>query len=286
MTDSYPPSGPRGPAGTVEGVYRFLFTRQWVILALLSLALIPTMIELGFWQLHRHEHKVAQNTLISDNLKAKPVPVTELTSPGHTVPYSDYWRRVTATGRFDTAHEVVVRRRTSSDEQVGYHVLIPLVLDDGRAVIVNRGWIPSGDDQRAFPKIPAPPSGEVTITGRLKADETTKGSGIRDLRDLPPRQVMLINSEEQAKYLDRTVLGGYIELTSPVPAGHSPQEIPDPDDGSIGPHMAYAVQWWLFAAGVPVGFVVLVRREKRDRTAAAEAAAADQDVPEPSPATV
>ncbi|WP_327238756.1 SURF1 family protein [Streptomyces sp. NBC_01317] len=271
-------------------MYRFLFTRQWVILALLSLALIPTMIELGFWQLHRHEHKVAQNTLISDNLKAKPVPVTELTSPGHTVPYSDYWRRVTATGRFDTAHEVVVRRRTSSDEQVGYHVLIPLVLDDGRALIVNRGWIPSGDDQRAFPKIPAPPSGEVTITGRLKADETTKGSGIRDLRDLPPRQVMLINSEEQAAYLDRTVLGGYVELTSPVPAGRSPQQIPDPDDGSIGPHMAYAVQWWLFAAGVPVGFVVLVRREKRDRAAAADADsgsdAEQQGAPEPSPASV
>jgi len=95
---------------------------------------------------------------------------------------------------------------------------------------------------------------------------------------------MLINSEEQAAYLDRTVLGGYIELTAPVPAGGSPEYIPDPDDGSIGPHMAYAVQWWLFAAGVPVGFVVLVRREKRDRAAAA--AAAEQPAPEPSPATV
>lgn len=264
-------------------MYRFLFSRQWVILALLSLALIPTMIELGFWQLHRHEHKVAQNTLISDNLKARPVPVTELTSPGHTVPLSDYWRRVTATGRFDPAHEVVVRRRTSRDERVGYHVLIPLILADGRAVVVNRGWIPADGDQRAFPKIPAPPRGEVTITGRLKADETTGGSGIRDLRDLPPRQVMLINSREQAAYLDRTVLGGYIELTAPAPRGDSPERIPDPDDGSIGPHMAYAVQWWLFAAGVPVGFVVLVRREKRDR---AEAAATEAGVPEPSPAPV
>lgn len=53
-------------------MYRFLLSRQWVLVTLLALALIPTMIELGFWQLHRHEHKVAQNTLIADNLKAKP----------------------------------------------------------------------------------------------------------------------------------------------------------------------------------------------------------------------
>lgn len=29
--------------------------------------------------------------------------------------------------------------------------------------------------------------------------------------------------------------------------------------------MAYAVQWWLFAAGVPIGWFVLARREVRDR---------------------
>ncbi|MFI5758404.1 SURF1 family protein [Streptomyces sp. NPDC051569] len=264
-------------------MYRFLLSRQWVILTLLALVLIPVMVELGFWQLHRHEHKVAQNSLISDNLKAKPVPVTELTSPGHTVPRADYWRRVTATGRFDPAHEIVVRRRTSSDDQVGYHVLIPLILADGRAVIVNRGWIPADGDQHVFPAIPPAPRGVVTITGRLKADETSAASGIKDIRDLPPRQVMLINSERQRESLGRTVLGGYVELTSPVPPGGSPEQIVDPDDSSIGPHMAYAVQWWLFAAAVPVGWVILVRREKRERRAA-ERAGAPGPEPEPVPA--
>ncbi|GAA1186901.1 SURF1 family protein [Streptomyces hebeiensis] len=251
-------------------MYRFLLSRQWVILTLLGLALVPVMIELGFWQLHRHEHRVAQNELIADNLEAKPVPVTELTAPGHTVPRDDYWRRVTVTGRFDTAHEVVVRRRTSTDDRVGYHVLTPLLLTDGRAVIVNRGWIPAPGDQEAFPDIPAPARGEVTVTGRLKADETTAASGIKDLEGLPPRQVMLINSEQQQELLGRTVLGGYVELVSPAPADGSPEPIANPDHSSIGSHMAYAVQWWLFAAGVPVGWVILVRREKRDRAAAAE----------------
>jgi cytochrome oxidase assembly protein ShyY1 len=279
--DVAPASGPQAAAGTVEAVYRFLLSRQWVILTLIGLVLIPTMIELGFWQFHRHQHRVAQNTLIAKNLEAKPVPVTGLTSPGHTVPRADYWRQATATGIYDTSHEVVVRRRTSADDRVGFHVLTPLILADGRTVLINRGWIPAATDQRAFPSVPPAPKGTVTVTGRLKADETTKASGIKDLAGLPPRQVMLISSAQQAKALGRTVLGGYLEQTAPEPAGSSPELIPDPDHDSIGAHMAYAVQWWLFTAAVPVGWVILVRREKRDR-----AAAAAQDAPEPAPATV
>lgn len=256
------------------GVYRFVLTRQWVCLTLIGLVLIPAMIKLGFWQFHRHEHRVAQNELIAANLRARPVPVTEVTSPGHVVPRADYWRAVTATGTYDSAHEVVVRMRTSNDDKVGFHVVTPLVLADGRAVLVNRGWIPGGDDPRAYPPVPAAPPGEVTVTGRLKADETSGGSGIKDRKGLPDRQVMLINSGQQARTLGKPVLGGYLELAAPAPADGAPEPVADPDHDSIGAHMAYAVQWWLFTLGVPTGWIVLVRREKRDREAAASAAAA------------
>ncbi|MFF7180344.1 SURF1 family cytochrome oxidase biogenesis protein [Streptomyces sp. NPDC008121] len=266
-------------------MYRFLLSRQWVILTLIALVLIPVMIELGFWQFHRHERRVAQNALIADNLQAKPVPVESLTSPGHTVPRADYWRAVTATGTFDTAHEVVVRRRTSADEKIGVLVLTPLVLQDGRTVLVNRGWIPAAPDQKAYPEVPPAPQGEVTVTGRLKADETTGASGIKDLRGLPDRQVMLINSAQQAELTGREVLGGYLEQTAPEPAGDSPELIPEPDHDSIGAHMAYAVQWWLFASGVPVGWVILVRREKRDREAARDTDGGS-GAPEPAVAAV
>ncbi|WP_405750105.1 SURF1 family protein [Streptomyces sp. NBC_00144] len=259
-------------------MYRFLLTRQWVILALVSIVLMPTMIKLGFWQLHRHEHKVAQNTLIGKNLKSRPVPVGDLTSPGHTVPYDQYWRQVTATGHFDNADEVVVRRRTSADGTVGYHVLTPFVLDDGKTVLINRGWVADNGSQLTLPKIPPAPKGRLTVAGRLMADETTGASGIKNEKGLPPHQVMLINSAEEAKAMGRTVLGGYIEQTAPTPKGDSPQLIPAPEHSDIGPHMAYAVQWWLFTAGVPIGFVVLVRREKRER-----AAAASESTPEPVP---
>ncbi|MET7659876.1 SURF1 family cytochrome oxidase biogenesis protein [Streptomyces sp. NPDC055059] len=264
-------------------MYRFLLSRQWVILALITLLLIPTMIKLGFWQLHRHEHRVAQNQQIGDALSAKPLPAEQLTSPGKPVPKAEIHRRVSAKGTFDTAHEVVVRRRTNTDGEVGFHVLTPFVLDDGKVLLVNRGWIPANGAQTAFPKIPAPARGEITVTGRLLADETTAASGIKNVKGLPDRQIMLISSGQQAKALGKQVLGGFIEQTSPGPKGNTPQLIPTPNHSDIGPHMAYAVQWWLFAAAVPVGFVVLVRRERRDR---AEAASAEEAPAGPEPATV
>lgn len=252
-------------------MYRFLLSRQWVILTLTGLALIPVMIQLGFWQLHRHEHRVAQNELISGNLAARPVAVQKLTAPGRTVPRADTYRPVTATGTYDPRHEVVVRQRTAADGQkIGYHVLTPLVLENGRALLVNRGWIPAGGDLTEFPQVPAAPAGRVTVTGRLMPDETTAASGIKDRKGLPPRQVMLIDSRQQAERLGRPVSGGHLQLTatSPETAGDQPELLPEPDHDSIGPHMAYAVQWWLFAAGVPVGWVVLVRRERSDRLTA------------------
>lgn len=268
-----PPAVPRATELYGRGVYRFLLSRQWVIVTLIALLLIPVMIELGFWQLHRHQSRVARNEEIAHSLEAPAAPVARLTSPGHKVAHDDMYRTVTATGSYDAEHEVVVRQRTAADGQtIGYYVLIPLVMGDGRVALVNRGWIPAGGDLTKFPKVPAAPSGRVTVTGRLMPDETTRDSGIKDKRGLPPRQVMMIDSRQQARTLREPVLGGYIQLTntSPKPSGHQPQMVPEPDHSSIGPHMAYTIQWWLFSVGVPIGWTVLVRRERKDRLAAQE----------------
>ncbi|WP_030180798.1 SURF1 family protein [Streptomyces sp. NRRL S-813] len=272
-------------------MYRFLLTRQWVIITLVALLLIPTMIWLGFWQLHRHDHRQKLNQVITASLAAKPVPVESLTSVGGSVAHDAIYRRVTAKGHFDTAHELVVRRRTNADDQVGYHVLTPFVLDDGRTLLVNRGWIPSSASQTAFPSIPAPASGEITVTGRLMRDETTAASGIKNLKGLPDRQIMLINSEQVGALLRdsgdasaKSVFGGYIELTSPAPKGGSPELLPSPKEDTswigIGDiNLPYAVQWWLFAAAVPVGWLVLVRRELKERAGAAKEAAKKETEP-------
>ncbi|WSX10579.1 SURF1 family protein [Streptomyces sp. NBC_00988] len=266
-----------------RGVYRFLMSRQWVILALITLLLIPTMIRLGIWQMHRYEMRSARNQLVTNALHAKPVPVETISAPGHAVTRTEKYRTVTATGTFETSKEVVVRRRTNDDDEVGFHVLTPFVLTDGKVVLINRGWIPATGAQTAFPKIPAPPAGKTTITGRLMADETTAASGIKDIKGLPDRQIMLINSEEQARRLHATVLGGYVEQTAPEAKGDTPEQISDPGKEDAPLNYAYMIQWWLFAAAVPVGYVVLARREARDRR---EAAAKEEQAAEAEPATV
>ncbi|MYR42633.1 SURF1 family protein [Streptomyces sp. SID5910] len=256
----------RNRAGYRRCVYRFLLSRQWVILTLVALLLIPTMIRLGFWQMHRYEERTARNDLVAEALGAEPVAVESLTAPGKRITTHERYRTVTAKGRFDTEHEVVVRRRTNAQDKIGYHVLTPFVLDDGKVLLVNRGWIPAdGPSQTEFPEVPAPPRGEITVTGRMMPDETTAASGIKDLQGLPDRQIMLINSEQEAARLHAPVLGGYVVLTEPEAKGDTPEPIGRPGNEDAALNYAYAIQWWLFSAAVPVGWWILVRREKRDR---------------------
>jgi cytochrome oxidase assembly protein ShyY1 len=253
-------------------VYRFLWSRQWVALTLLGLVMMPTMYKLGFWQLHRHERKVADNHLVGRNLDAAPVSIEKITAPGRRLTVNITYRTVKATGHYDLAHEMVARQRTATEDgDIGYHVITPLVLADGEAVLVDRGWIPANGNITRFPKVPEPPTGTVTVTGRLRPDETTHTTGIHNRTGLPPRQIMLINSTLLDKQVPEKLLSGYMELTSttPKPQGHQPELLPAPDHSDIGMHLGYAIQWWLFTVMVPVAWVILVRREKRERLAEA-----------------
>ncbi|MEN3533778.1 SURF1 family protein [Microbispora sp. ZYX-F-249] len=245
-------------------MYRFLLTRRWVGLHLLVLALIPAFFFLGKWQWGRFEERSATSALITANLGAAPVPIDRLGRPGATVPERDRYRIVTATGRYDPAHELVVRRRTLNT-RVGFYVITPLVTPQG-AVLVNRGWVPAGATADAPPRVPAPPTGEVTVTGRLRPAETRENTGIRNRSGLPAGQILLIDTPALAKGLPYGVFGGFVELTAqtPMPA-EAPELLPPPDvGGGGGLNLAYAVQWWLFIGIAVGGWVLLVRREARD----------------------
>ncbi|WP_130796350.1 SURF1 family cytochrome oxidase biogenesis protein [Streptomyces otsuchiensis] len=251
-------------------MYRVLLSRQWVMLTLVSLLLIPAFIKAGNWQYDRYGQRVERNELIKGNLEAEPVPMTELAAPGRAPDPDDRYRTVTASGSYDAAGEVVVRQRTGNqDGALGYYVLTPLTQDDGPVVLVNRGWVRAGSDPTRMPDVPAPPDGEVTVSGRLMADETPETTGIRDRGGLPEGMVMMMNSGQRAEELGTPVVAGHLELaeTTPAPAG-GPEDQPEllsaPNHSGIGAHFAYAYQWWLFAAMVPVGWVLLLRRELAD----------------------
>ncbi|MBP2704595.1 SURF1 family protein [Microbispora sp. RL4-1S] len=245
-------------------MYRFLLTPRWLGFHLLVLALIPAFLFLGRWQWGRYEERSAASTLITANLAERPIPLDRIDAAGAAVPEAHRYRPVTATGRYDETHQLLVRRRTQNS-QVGYYVVTPLVTSGG-AVLVNRGWIPVGTNPDAPEHVPAPPTGEVSVTGRLRPAETEDSTGLRNRPDLPAGQVLLVNTADIGRGLPYRLYGGFVELTAQTPqGGPAPEPVPAPDVGEGGGlNLAYAIQWWLFIGVAVGGWVTLIRREARD----------------------
>lgn len=254
-------------------MYRFLLAPRWLALHLLVLLVIPAFVLLGQWQFGRYETRSASSERTQANLAAPAVPLDRLTTIGGSVGAEVKYRAVTVSGRFDAAHELLVRRRTQHGK-VGYYVLTPLVTGEGRAVLVNRGWVRAGATADARPEVPAPATGEVTVHGRLMPAETEENRGISERPGLPPGQIMLINTPELGKRLPYRLYGGYVQLGSQQPpAASAPEPVPDPEpDGGGGLNLAYSVQWWLFILIAVGGWIILIRREVQDRRAAATSA--------------
>ncbi|MFF5205135.1 SURF1 family protein [Streptosporangium sp. NPDC000396] len=252
-------------------MYRFLLTPRWVALHIVVLLVIPAFVFLGRWQFGRYEERSTTSDQTTSNLAAAPVPVEKLTTPGGSVREQDKYRTVTATGTFDAAHQLLVRRRTQ-DSVVGFYVLTPLDTGNGQAVLVNRGWVRSGATADALPEVPAPSPGKVTVTGRLRPRETEESSGIRNREGLPPGQVLLIDTEAIGRGLPYKLFGGYVELTAQAPkAAAAPAPVPEPDVGEGGGlNLAYGVQWWLFIGIAIGGWALLIRREAADLRAEAD----------------
>jgi len=245
-------------------VYRFLLTRRWLGLLAVALLLAATCVQLGRWQLHRLEARHANNDLITSNASARPVPAGDLLGVDDGPAGGRQYARVRATGRYDTAHQLLVRNRPH-DGQVGFYVVLPLVTEQGPALLVNRGWVPAGESATDVPDVPAPPAGDVTVVGRVRPSEPAATRG-----GTPPRgQVTRIDVPAIAADLPYDVYGGYADLVREQPAARQAPIALDPPETSEGPHLAYGFQWFLFAALALGGFVVLARREAADRRAAA-----------------
>ena len=235
-------------------MYRFLFTRRWLGLAALAVVLAVIMVGLGNWQLDRYHQKVAINDRIDAAARATPVPVADVLQAGEAPPKSQRYTRVSAKGRYDTAHEIVVRGRTL-DSQVGFEVLTPLVLQDGSALLVDRGWVAAGAGARDVPAVPAAPGGDVSIVGAVRLPERSVGR----VETLDGRlQVRRIAPIQLARALPYPVLGGYVTVTQD---GLTP--IPVEYEGTLQ-NGGYALQWWAFAAMTLVGYGYLARRQARE----------------------
>jgi surfeit locus 1 family protein len=247
-----------------------------VAFSALILGLVVLMVNLALWQLRRLDETRDLNDRVVERTAAATVPIDSVVNPGSSrASVADVeWRPVTARGRYDPAYQVLIRNR-SFQGQPGYHVVTPLRLADGRALLVNRGWIPlGGDDGAAAP--PAPPEGVVTVSGRLRASQR-KGRSFSptDPAEGTLAQLYRVDVPRIGRQTPYGLLPAYIELLATEPATTSPQPalIPRPelDDG---PHLSYAGQWLLFSCCAIAGWILVVRRTAgRDQLNQARAAA-------------
>lgn len=240
-----------------RAVLRRATTARWLRFWLVAIVVAVACVGLGRWQWGRYEAKADRKERVEQHYGAAPVPVQEVLSTD-PVPLAREWTRVEARGEY-LPDDLLVRNRPR-DGVYGYEVLRRLELTDGSVLVVDRGWVPNSPEGATVrPEVPAPPSGEVRVTGWVKPGEPSLD------RDPIEGQLSSIHLEEaSAAWGGDELLGGYVvrEAETPAPA-EAPAELEPPDTG-VGPHMAYAIQWWLAVPAV-LGFIwVAVRREERE----------------------
>jgi len=240
-------------------VYRFLFRPKWLLFLAGCAALAFVFVELGLWQLDRLDQRHAQNDRVTAARHSEPVSPGEVFSTDRAPAKRDVFRQVRAVGRYDTAHEYLVRGKTVND-RAGLFVLTPLVTGDGTTLLVVRGWVASSPKGAGVaPDVPAAPSGEVTVVGRVRGPESGRTQETRIGRYPAVKRIAV---PALAREIGQPTYVGYVELVKPMPDGLV--AIPEPPIEE-GPHLAYAVQWFLFAGMLFVGYGIYARREEQRR---------------------
>ncbi|HUJ47684.1 MAG TPA: SURF1 family protein [Rhizomicrobium sp.] len=102
------------------------------------LALFASFTALGVWQLQRLQWKLGLIAQVNANLHAPPISSAEAFRLGAK---GAQYHRVALAGRFDNSKETYVYTTNAAGDPV-YHVIAPFTLDDGRALMVDRGAVP------------------------------------------------------------------------------------------------------------------------------------------------
>jgi cytochrome oxidase assembly protein ShyY1 len=244
--------------------------------------LVVVMILAGLWQLRRLDEKRDYQALVEARQEEPVADVAEVVPSGEPVdaPGVDaaLYRTVTATGVYEDDDTVVVENRTFNGASGGW-VLSPLRIGDGSAVLVNRGFI--GFDREGAIVAPPAPEGEVTVEGLVFPSQSRGRFGPTDPVDGDLRVLARVDLDRFGAQVDYAVLPAYIQLVASDPPEAAPVDdapalvplgAPTPDEG---PHLSYAVQWFIFTVIAAGGYVLLLRRVARDEATEEAGAAAD-----------
>lgn len=151
--------------------------RSLLLPAILTALALFVLVSLGNWQVDRLAWKEDLIARVRERPQSEPLDfrhddLAEIGEPGSFLESNEY-RPVILTGSYQPDEEVLVFTSLSRPRGKfggpGYWVLTPFVTPpSGAIVLVNRGFVPDGrTDSYA-----APPTGEVTIKGLVRAPET------------------------------------------------------------------------------------------------------------------
>ncbi|MFI9203964.1 SURF1 family protein [Streptomyces sp. NPDC053048] len=245
-------------------MYRFLLTPRWWGINVFAVLVIPVCLFMGSWQLGRFETRVDshrdQQTQADEARAADATPLRDLLP----VTTKTTGRQATATGRYDTEHQLLVPDR-SLDDRDGFYVLSLLRTDGGKALPVVRGWLPGDAGSKADTAgIPAPPSGEITVTGALQSSESASSKGVRTSGGLPAGQLGVISAASLVNLVPFEVYDAWITVSKATgPLTAVPPAAP-PNSGldlKAFQNLGYTGEWFVFAGFVLFMWFRLFRRE-------------------------
>jgi surfeit locus 1 family protein len=226
---------------------------------LVFLVLFPFLVSLGLWQLDRAHEKEAMLKARAERQQGLPLDLGLVRSLAD----DDRFRPARAYGYF------LPRQQWLQDNQVhagqpGYHVysLFELSGSGGRAVLVNRGWVPLGLDRARLPEVPLP-TGDLALQGRLDRPASV-GIALGEV-DYQLRGLSVLPYLDVAKLgeaIGRDLLPMALVLDEGQPGALTADPIPV---AAMGPekHLGYAVQWFGLATALLMIYVGLnTRREK------------------------
>jgi surfeit locus 1 family protein len=245
-------------------IFLEIFSRRWILASLLVAIGAGVCVRLGIWQLDRLAQRRAFNAQVQAMRGLAP-----LVLPAGDDLTKMEWRAVRAVGTYDFANQAVIRNQYNGDEY-GFHLVTPLRLADGEAVLVDRGWIPAeGNAEPAdWRRYDGPPA--ASISGIVRLGQTIPSFGGVPNPTLTPGQTRLdfwvyLDLGRMGQQLQYPVLPAYIQLdpdsNRTVPPIPSQPEL----DLSEGPHQGYALQWFSFAALLLVGYPIYVRKQEPGR---------------------
>ena len=244
--------------------YRFAVRPWWIVSHLFVLALVVAMLTAGFWQLRRLDERRTVNDAVIERSRQAEVPIESLVGLDDTEVDELEYRRVTATGTYLADEEVLVGAPTR-DGVPGSWVFTPLQLDSGGGVAVNRGWISNNGELDAVPDTVTAPDGTVTVTGIVRLTETRSGLGASDAAQGRLSYLSRLDVQRLDQQLELDLLPVQVTLQGQDPAVAA--DAPRPAQPHVldeGPHLSYAVQWFIFTTVAVVGYPLILRRKAND----------------------